>query len=122
HRSRFGRTDHAPESCALEAWRSSAREEGTRARERLRGGFEDALLVLGQGFLAHPSNQALRKALHEGTLRKKAYFGELLRLVYRLIFLLTIEERGLLHPKGTLKDVQERYAAGYGLRRLRERS
>lgn len=122
HRSRFGRLDHAPEICALEMWRASAREEGTQARERLRGGFEDALLVLGQGFLAHPSNQALRRSLHDGTLKKKAYFGELLRLVYRLIFLLTIEERRLLHPKGTPKDVQERYSAGYGLKRLRDRS
>lgn len=122
HRSRFGRLDRSPEICALEMWRASAREEGTQARERLRGGFEDALLVLGQGFLAHPLNQALRKSLHDGTLKKKAYFGELLRLVYRLIFLLTIEERGLLHPKGTPTDVQERYSAGYGLKRLRDRS
>lgn len=122
HRSRFGRANHEPASCALETWRASAREEGTRARERLRGGFEEAILALGQGFLAHPSNQALRKALHDGTLSKKAYFGELLRLVYRLIFLLAIEERGLLHPKGTPKDAEERYALGYSVKRLRDRS
>jgi hypothetical protein len=122
HRSRFGRPEQEPEACPLEAWRAAGREQGTRARERLRGGFEDALLALGQGFLTHPSNHALRKALHDGTLKKKAYFGQLLRLVYRLIFLLTVEERGLLHPKGTPKDVQERYAAGYGLQRLRDRS
>jgi hypothetical protein len=122
HRSRFGRPEQAPEACPLEAWRAAGREQGTRARERLRGGFEDALLALGQGFLAHPSNHALRKALHEGSLKKKGYFGQLLRLVYRLIFLLTVEERGLLHAKGTPKDVQERYAAGYGLQRLRDRS
>lgn len=122
HRSRFGRTDQEPASCALETWRAAAREEGTRARDRLRGGFEEAILALGQGFLAHPSNQALRKALHDGTLGKKAYFGELLRLAYRLIFLLAIEERGLLHPKGTAKDPEERYALGYSVKRLRDRS
>lgn len=122
HRSRFGRVGQDTQGCALETWRMAAREEGTRARERLRSGFEDALLLLGQGFLTHPSNQALRKSLHDGTLKKKVYFGELLRLVYRLIFLLTIEERGLLHPKGTPKDIQERYRAGYGLQRLRDRS
>lgn len=122
HRSRFGRANQEPASCALETWRASAREEGTRARDRLRGGFEEAILALGQGFLAHPSNQALRKALHDGTLSKKAYFGELLRLAYRLIFLLAIEERGLLHPKGTAKDAEERYAQGYSVKRLRDRS
>lgn len=122
HRSRFGRLDQDPASCALEAWRSEARAEGTRARERLRTGFEEALSTLGQGFLAHPSNQALRTALYDGALTKKAYFGELLRLVYRLIFLLAIEERELLHPKSATNDGRARYAQGYSVRRLRDRS
>ena len=122
HRSRFGRADQDPDTCPLEAWRSAAREEGTLARARLRGGFEDALLTLGQCFLAHPANQALRLALHGGTLNKHDYFGQLLRLVYRFIFLLTVEERGLLHPKGTPGEVQGRYAAGYSLQRLRDRA
>ena len=47
---------------------------------------------------------------------------QLLRLVYRLIFLLTIEERGLLHPDGTPDAARTLYADGYSLRRLRERS
>ncbi len=122
HRSRFGRADQAPDTCPLESWRSAAREEGTLARERLSGGFKEALLTLGQGFLAHPANQALRLALHGGALTRHAYFGQLLRLVYRFIFLLTVEERGLLHPKDTPGEVQERYAAGYSLQRLRDRA
>jgi len=121
HRSRFGRADQAPDACPLEAWRSAAREEGTCARKKLRGGFEEALLTLGQGFLVHPANQSLRQALHDGTPTRHDYFGQLLRLVYRFIFLLTVEERGLLHPKDTPGEVQERYAAGYGLQRLRDR-
>lgn len=122
HRSRFGRPDQDPASCALETWRAAAREEGTRARDRLRVGFEEALVVLGQGFLSHPSNHTLRRALHDGTLDKKPWFGELLRLVYRLIFLLAIEERELLHPKGTAAECEERYALGYSVKRLRERA
>ena len=122
HRSRFGREAQDPDGCVLELWHKTAREEGTIARDRLRIGFKDALLRLGQGFLAHPSNQALRRALHDGSLKKKAYFGELLRLAYRLIFLLTVEERGLLHPKDTPQEIQDRYADGYSLRRLRDLS
>ena len=122
HRSRFGRADQEPESCALETWRALARAEGTVARERLRSGFEEALLTLGQGFLAHPGNQSLRRALHDGTLTRNAYFGELLRLVYRLIFLLAIEERELLHAEGTSKEAEDRYALGYSVKRLRDRS
>ncbi|MBL0195275.1 MAG: N-6 DNA methylase [Myxococcales bacterium] len=108
--------------CPLEAWRSAGREEGTRAREHLRRGVEDALIALGQGFLSHSENGELRAELQSGALSTKDYFNQLLRLVYRLIFLLTVEERGLLHPDGPSDAAKALYAKGYGLRRLRERS
>jgi hypothetical protein len=88
----------------------------------LRGGVEDALLALGQGFLAHADNQALRAALQSGALSTRDFFSQLLRLVYRLIFLLTVEERGVLHPEGADEKAKTLYGAGYSLRRLRERS
>ncbi len=122
HETRFGRTDQPVAECSLEAWRNAGREEGTRAREHLRRGVEDALIALGQGFLAHPDNQHLRAALQIGTLSTKDYFNQLLRLVYRLIFLLTVEERGVLHPDGAEEKAKALYAAGYSLRRLRERA
>jgi hypothetical protein len=122
HETRFGREGQPVAECALEAWRSAGREEGTRAREHLRQGVEEALVALGQGFLTHPENQTLRDDLKNGTLPKEDYSNQLLRLVYRLIFLLTVEERGLLHPDGTSDFTKVLYANGYGLRRLRERS
>ncbi len=122
HESRFGRAGQPVAECSLETWRSAGREEGTRAREHLRRGVEDALMVLGQGFLAHPDNQALRAALQSGALSTKDYFNQLLRLVYRLIFLLTVEERGVLHPDGADTSVKRLYATGYSLKRLRERA
>lgn len=122
HETRFGRQGQPVTECALEAWRSAGREEGTRAREHLRRGVEDALAALGQGFLSHAENASLRADLQNGTLPVKDYFNQLLRLVYRLIFLLTVEERGLLHPEGTSDATKALYANGYGIRRLRERS
>lgn len=122
HISRFGKPGQPPEHCALEAWREASREEGTRAREQLRGGVEASLLALGQGFLSRPENEALRSALSRGELSSMAYFEQLLRLVYRLIFLLTIEERSLLHPPGSDPAAIELYRDAYALRRLRERA
>lgn len=122
HETRFGREGQPVTECALEAWRNAGREEGTRAREHLRRGVEDALVALGQGFLSHADNQSLRVDLQNGTLPAKDYFNQLLRLVYRLIFLLTVEERGLLHPEGASDAAKALYASGYGIRRLRERS
>ena len=122
HETRFGRPSQPVTDCALELWRQSGREQGTRAREQLREGVEDALLCLGQGFLQHPENQALRDALHHGTLTPSDYFQQLMRLVYRLIFLVTAEERELLHPKDADPSAVSLYQAGYSLRRLRDRS
>ena len=122
HESRFGRTDDPPESCPLEAWREAGRQEGTRARDKLSDGFRQALRILGQGFLSHAANRKLRSALHAGELTKEGYFGQLLRLVYRLVFLLTVEERNLLHPRDASEPACRLYAEGYGLRRLRDRA
>jgi hypothetical protein len=122
HETRFGAAGQPTSACHLETWRAAGREEGTRAREFLRDGVEEALVALGKGFLAHPKNHPLRAALHGGTLTRDAYFQELLRLAYRLIFLLTAEERDLLHPDGVPDAVKARYAQGYSVRHLRDRS
>ena len=122
HESRFGRADDPPESCPLEVWREVGRQEGTRARDKLSDGFRQALELLGQGFLSHAANRKLRSALHAGDLTKEHYFGQLLRLVYRLVFLLTVEERELLHPRDASDSARRLYAEGYGLRRLRDRA
>ena len=122
HASRFGQRQQLPQQCALEAWYTASREQGTRAREKLRIGVEDALKTLGQGFLSEADNGALRQRLASGELTPDDYFQQLLRLVYRLIFLLTIEERGLLHPDHADPEAIRLYQDGYSLRRLRERT
>lgn len=112
-----------PAECIWERWRAAGQEEGTRVRDGLRLGVTDALLILGEGFLQHPANDALRNALHNGELSKDAYFQQLLRLIYRLIFLFSVEERGLLHGKDDSKAAQaarRAYAEGYAVARLRE--
>lgn len=122
HETRFGAPDAAPTDSPLEMWRAAGREEGTRAREHLRTGVEAALLSLGQGFLAHPANTDLRTAAEKGALTPEAYYQELLRLAYRLIFLLTAEERSVLHPASASREARDRYDAGYSMKRLRERA
>ncbi len=89
---------------------------------QLSAGFREALEILGQGFLAHPANTRLRTALHAGDLTKGGFFEQLLRLVYRLVFLLTVEERDLLHPENASESARRLYADGYGFRRLRDRA
>jgi len=122
HQSRFGHADSAVSDCALERWRERGRTDGVAARDKLRQGVEAALLELGQGFIENPANGALRKALTDGALSGHAYFEQLLRVIYRLIFIFAAEDRGLLHPAGTSDQARRVYAEGYSLARLRERS
>ena len=122
HQSRFGSAYADADDSILERWREQGRQRGTRARERLREGVEAALLAFGEGFLAHPDNDALRRDLSSGALSPNAYFQQLLRLVYRLIFLLGAEERQVLFAPDADVTACERYARGYGMRVLRDRA
>ena len=129
HATRFAPRDgNRIETCCLEEWIKEAAEQGTRALADLRGGVERALQALGEGFSSHPKNLALREALRTGTLKPVDLHGQLLRLVYRLIFLFVAEDRplegqALLHPRddsAAARAARERYAAHYGTVRLRD--
>lgn len=122
HASRFGLAGTPPSDCALERWRDAGQKEGVTARDKLRDGVEAALLSLGNGFLSHPNNTALREKLHSGALPLPEFFGQLLRLVYRLIFLLAAEDRNLLHPPDTAAERRKLYAEGYSVGALRDRA
>ena len=121
HASRFGAMDASPSDCPLERWRERGRIDGSAAKEKLRLGVEAALIELGAGFLENPANADLRDALITGKLTRQAYYEELLRLVYRLIFLFAAEDRGLLHTPNAPDATRKAYRQGYAVGRLRER-
>jgi hypothetical protein len=108
HRTRLpkGMAD-APE-CLLERYYQDAREQGNRARDRLRDGVEKCLKLLGTGFLRRWRGEL---PTAEGL------YAQLLRLVYRFLFLLVAEERQLLG--GT--DLYREYYSVTRLRRLVDR-
>lgn len=101
HRSRLpGQTNEAAQ-CLLERYHQRAVEAGGRVREGLRDGVEHALKRLGNGLLHHPANSELRAKLAAGRLSPLDYYRQLLRLVYRLLFLMVAEERGLITANKT---------------------
>jgi hypothetical protein len=55
----------------------------------------------------------------KGELPLVDFFGQLLRLVYRLIFLLAAEDRNLLHPPSASAATRKLYAEGYSVGTLR---
>lgn len=121
HQSRFGHPDALVSDCSLEQWRERGKTDGETARANLRNGVETALVELGCGFLEPTANQELRHALATGALTVQQYYEELLRLVYRFIFLFVTEDRGLLHTSSATARARKNYEEGYSLNRLRER-
>lgn len=122
HASRTRPREGKAISCYLESWRNKASEEGSRALGELRQGVTTALRVLGNGFLQHRANQILKEALATGELKDIGYFQELLRLVYRLLFLFKAEERDLLHAPDADSSAIRIYQEGYALARLRDKA
>ncbi|HNT74228.1 MAG TPA: restriction endonuclease, partial [Anaerolineae bacterium] len=119
HRSHLPRTAADAPECWLERYYQQALDQGGRVRERLRDGVEQALLILGNGFLAQRGSEALRARL-KSELPAPAYYRQLLRLVYRLLFLMVSEERGLVGPETAAQaDIYRRY---YGVTRLRDQA
>ena len=135
HRTRLPSDGRAPADCLLETYYQQAVEQGGRVRERLRDGVEQAIVILANGFLRHPASVALRatlrprrgeesafssppsEAVHAERSQREgegadALYRQLLRLVYRLLFLLTAEERGLMGGDPLYRD-------HYGVGRLR---
>lgn len=118
HRSRFGAANTPATDCPLERWREAGSREGEAARDRLADQVQIALKVLGSGFLE--ANPELAGKLKSGEVNLTAWFNELLRLVYRLIFLMVAEDRNLLHPAKSKAEARALYAEGYSLTALRK--
>ncbi len=120
HATRFGAAGTPPSSAPLERWREAGQKQGIAVRDRLREGVEAALQELGQGIVS--ANPEIGARIEANTLSLDTLFEELLRTVYRLIFLAVAEDRDLLHPPATPRRARDLYAGSYGFGFWRERS
>ncbi|WP_457636615.1 DNA methyltransferase, partial [Oceanithermus sp.] len=107
HRSRF----YEP----LDAYFELARKIGTRDAEALRSGARKAIEELGNAFLNDDLKTLLRSPRELET-----YYQELLSLVYRVVFLLYAESRGLIPSRAA--PLEGRYREGLSVLALRELS
>jgi hypothetical protein len=114
----------------IEQYHQNALEAGAAIRSKLSDAVRDGILRMANALLQEPDNAELRRRLAEGEIRPLDFYNELLRLVYRLLFLLVIEERDLVFPKGDGDDAdsaatgklspREVYRRFYAVNRLRE--
>lgn len=121
HRSRWPKDVDSAHECLLERYYQQGIEAGGRVRDHLRDGVEKALQIFGNGFLQHPENNVLRQLISDGKLSATEYYRQLLRLIYRYLFLMVSEERKLVGPDEKNDTHQKIYERYYSISRLREK-
>ena len=108
----------------IERYHQDSLDSGARIRDGLSRAVEQAIRDFANGFLAHPANEDLHQSVDAGELKPDIYYQHLLRLIYRLLFLMVIEERDLVFPPGTdaaKRNIYDRYYSLHRLRRLSEK-
>jgi hypothetical protein len=96
HVSRLPKSGEDASSCLLEQYHKQTVDQGGRVRDHLRDGVEKALTGFANGFLSHPRNTTLRAKVQDKSLESFEYYQQLLRLIYRFLFLMVSEERNLI--------------------------
>jgi hypothetical protein len=119
HATRLPLTNEAAAESWIERYHQDSLESGARIREGLSRAVESAIRDFANGFLKHPENTALRDAVVGNTLAAADYYKNLLRLIYRLLFLMVIEERDLVFPPSIEKARRDIYRNYYSVHRLR---
>ncbi|MEQ9186978.1 MAG: hypothetical protein RLP15_04535 [Cryomorphaceae bacterium] len=121
HASRMPEKQDAGADSIIEFYHQEALASGTRIRERLSVAVEQSLKLLANGILKNPANADLREKAERGTLNAEDYYLYLLRTVYRMLFLLVIEERNLIYPAERDEDLNQKrdiYYNYYSIQRL----
>ena len=122
HATRLPLTNDTAAESLIERYHQDSLDSGARIREGLSKAVEQAILDFGNGFLSHPDNEVLRTAVAKSDISAVDYYQQLLRLVYRLLFLMVIEERDLVFPPGTSRQHRNIYTKYYSVCRLRRLS
>jgi hypothetical protein len=108
--------------CPLERFYKDSIATGIKVGEDLRGQVRQAIETLGNGFLA-TSPDLIRRLQSPpqsppagGKALCQQFYGEILRVVYRVLFLLFAEQRGMMPGRDSL------YAETYAIAALRGRA
>ncbi len=119
HVSRLPKMAEESGQSLLERYHQDALDSGSAIRKELGKAVESVILALGTGFLNHPANHVLRETASTNNEFPLQLYRHLLRLVYRLLFLMVVEERDILYAPRADARKRALYYAHYSLARLR---
>ena len=110
-----------PESL-IEGYHQDSLDSGSRIRDGLSNAVEQSIKLFANGFLSHPDNEQLRQAIIDEDLSANEFYLYQLRFIYRLLFLMVIEERDLIFPKESPRKKKDIYYNYYSVSRIRKLS
>lgn len=119
HVTRLPLSNEAAAESLIERYHQDSLDSGARIRDGLSKAVEQAIRDFANGFLSHRDNEALRQSIRDGKLTPETYYQHLLRLIYRLLFLLVIEERDLIFPISASRQQRDIFRNYYSVERLR---
>ncbi len=123
HATRMPKQPDRAEESFIEYYHQDSLASGSRIREKLSRAVENSIKELANGFLKHPANEDLREQVRDRQMTPDAYYLLQLRLIYRFLFLIVIEERNLVYPDTKEVELQRRkriYYDFYSIERLRK--
>lgn len=120
HATRFPANGTEPSECLLESYHQNSLENGTRIRDKLSSAVKEAVRIWADGILQNPENASF-VAEYENKWNADDLNEEFLTLIYRLLFLLVIEERHLVYEKKADQTKRSLYYSYYSLQHLRKR-
>lgn len=120
HATRFPAIGTEPSECLLEQYHQNSLENGTRIRDKLSSAVKEAVRLWADGILHNPENAGFVQN-YEKTWNADNLNEEFLTLIYRLLFLLVIEERHLVYEKNADQEKRTLYYSYYSLQNLRKR-
>ena len=119
HVTRLPLSNEASAESLIERYHQDSLDSGARIRDGLSKAVEQAIRDFANGFVSHRYNETLRQSIRDGTLSPETYYQHLLHLIYRLLFLLVIEERDLIFPASASRQQRDIFRRYYSVERLR---
>lgn len=124
HSSRMPQKMDEGDLSLIEQYHQDSLEAGSRIREKLSEAVEKSIVLLADGFLNNRNNLEIRKQIESKELDANQLYQYLLRFIYRVLFLMVIEERDIVYPENgkDVKYYKDIYYENYSISRLRRLS
>ena len=123
HISRMPQTGDGGAESIIEKYHQEGLEAGATIRNKLGDSVKATIASLAEGFVNHPENKNLRDLIAANTFNTDEYYKQMLRIIYRVLYLFVIEERNLVYAESKKKETKrfnQIYFKHYSLLRLRK--